>query len=176
MAPADDEFTPADPSETEPGDVPAERPEALDRLSALIGEWETEASFEAGFFGPGTPAVSGGGRTTFEWFDGRRFLVQRARGEDTSVPSALMIIGVADGAEAFEQNYFDSRGVHRIYQMTLDGGIWKLWREAPGFHQRYAGAFSADGATIMGAWEKSADGSAWEHDFDLNYRRVTDLG
>jgi hypothetical protein len=41
-----------------------------------------------------------------------------------------------------------------------------------GFAQRFRGAFSADGATISGAWEKGDDGSSWEHDFDLVYRRA----
>jgi hypothetical protein len=31
----------------------------------------------------------------------------------------------------FEQHNYDSRGVARVYQMSLEGGIWKLWREAP---------------------------------------------
>jgi hypothetical protein len=31
----------------------------------------------------------------------------------------------------FEQHYYDSRGVAPVYQMILEGGIWKLWREAP---------------------------------------------
>jgi hypothetical protein len=174
MTPADDESTPHGPSDIQPGDVTAERPEALDRLDGLVGEWATEATFEAGFFGPGTPAVSGGGRTTFEWFDGERFLIQRARGEDTSVPTGIMIIGVGDDPDTFVQHYYDSRGVHRVYQMTLDDRVWRLWRAAPGFHQRYTGEFSEDGARITGAWDKSEDGSTWEHDFDLNYRRTSD--
>ena len=37
-----------------------------------------EASFEAGYFGPGSPSVTGrGGRTTFEWLEGKFFLAQR---------------------------------------------------------------------------------------------------
>ena len=32
----------------------------------------------------------------------------------------------------FEQHNYDSRGVARVYQMSLEGGIWKLWREHPG--------------------------------------------
>jgi hypothetical protein len=36
----------------EPSDIPAERPAALSSVEALVGEWEMEASFEAGFFGP----------------------------------------------------------------------------------------------------------------------------
>ncbi len=36
-----------------PGDIPAERPAWLDRLDVLTGQWEMEASFEAGYFGDG---------------------------------------------------------------------------------------------------------------------------
>ena len=39
------------------------------------------------------------------------------------------------------------------------------------FLQRYTGVFSDDGRTIKGAWEGSAEGSQWKHDFDLNYAR-----
>jgi hypothetical protein len=133
-----------------------------------------EFSFEAGFFGPGSPAVSGrGGRTTFQWFDGEFFLIQRATAEDPSAPSGIMIIRVGPDPETFEQHYYDSRGVARVFQMSLNEGTWKLWREAPGFHQRYTGVFSEDGNRIMGAWEKSADGSEWLHDFDLSYIRTS---
>jgi hypothetical protein len=38
--------------------------------------------------------------------------------------------------------------------------------------QRFTGEFSGDGRTISGRWETSQDGSTWEHDFDLIYRRV----
>ena len=34
---------------------------ALSRLDALLGEWEMEVSFEAGYFGPGSPPVAGRG-------------------------------------------------------------------------------------------------------------------
>ena len=56
--------------------------------------------------------------------------------------------------------------------MSFDGGVWKIWRQAPGFCQRFAGTFSDDGESIRAAWEKSPDGSGWEHDFDLFYRKV----
>jgi hypothetical protein len=29
-----------------------------------------------------------------------------------------------------------------------------------------------DGKTIVGRWEKAEDGSTWDTDFDLTYRRV----
>lgn len=157
-----------------PGDVPAGRPASLDRLEVLTGQWEMEATFEAGYFGPGSPAITGrGGQTTFEWLPGKFFLTQRFVNEHPAAPSGIAIIG--DGAEpgTFTQHYYDSRGVARIYQMTLDGGTWKLRREAPGFWQRYTGVISNDGNTITGAWEGSADGQDWKHDFGLTYIKVT---
>jgi hypothetical protein len=56
--------------------------------------------------------------------------------------------------------------------MRLDGRLWKLWRYDPGFCQRYTGHISGDGNTITGAWEGSADGQEWKHDFGLSYLRV----
>jgi hypothetical protein len=156
-----------------PGDVPAERPASLGRLDALTGQWEMEATFEAGYFGPGSPAFTGrGGQATFEWLEGRFFLTQRFITEHPAAPSGIAIIGAGAKPETFTQHYYDSRGVARIYQMTLDGGTWRLWREAPGFWQRYAGQFSGDGTKITGAWEGSPDGQTWKHDFSLTYIKL----
>lgn len=56
--------------------------------------------------------------------------------------------------------------------MSLIAGVWKLWRDAPGFYQRFTGNFSTDGQTITARWENSSDGKNWEHDFDLVYTKV----
>ncbi len=153
-----------------PADVPAERPMSLDRLDLLTGQWEMEAAFEAGYFGPDSPAITGrGGRTIFEWLEGRFFLTQRFINEHPAAPSGIAIIGAGPNQGTFTQHYYDSRGVARIYQMSLDGRAWKLWREAPGFWQRYTGLISGDGNTITGTWEWSADGQEWKHDFGLTY-------
>jgi hypothetical protein len=155
-----------------PGDVPAGRPTSLDRLDVLVGEWEMEATFEGGYFGPGSPAITArGGRTTFEWLEGRFFLIQRFVAEHPAAPNGIAIIGAAPEPETFIQHYYDSRGVTRLYQMTLGGNVWKLWREAPGFWQRYTGTISSDGTTITGSWEGSPDGQEWKHDFGLTYTK-----
>jgi hypothetical protein len=56
--------------------------------------------------------------------------------------------------------------------MSFSDGVWKLWREAPGFWQRFSGKLSDDGRSIRGAWEQSPDGSSWKLDFDLIYTKV----
>jgi hypothetical protein len=156
-----------------PGDIPGERPASLDRLNVLVGQWEMEAIFKAGFFGPGSPGITGRGRTAFQWLEGRFFLTQHFVNEHPAAPSGITIISASEDPNTFAQHYYDSRGVARVYQMTLAGREWKLWREAPGFWQRYTGVISADGATITGAWEASADGRQWRHDFDLTYIKTT---
>lgn len=155
---------------------------ALEQLDALIGEWSTETK------PPGGPPWPGEGRVTFEWLKGRRFLIERMTVELPEVPDGIAIIGLkmppptrrpsrtspGNAEEAYHQHYFDSRGVHRIYEMTLSDRVWKLWRDSPDpFPQRFTGTFSDDGKTITGRWEIAEDGTTWVTDFDLTYTKVT---
>ena len=50
---------------------------------------------------------------------------------------------------------------------------WRLDRAALDFHQRFVGAFRDDGRTIEGRWEWSPDGTAWELDFSITYRKTS---
>jgi hypothetical protein len=121
----------------------------------------------------GSPWPGGEGRVSFGWLDGGKFLVQRWTVEVPEAPNGIAIIGVGDEPGRLRQHYFDSRGVHRVYEMSLIDRVWKLWRDAPDpFPQRYVGTFSDDGKTITGRWEKAEDGSHWEPDFDLTHRRI----
>ena len=136
---------------------------AIRKLEPLLGEWTF----------PDLPT----GRLTFEWMPGERFLVQRWEVPIPEAPDGLAIIGPDPSGERFVQHYFDSRGVARLYQMTFDDGVWKLWRDSPDFSpldfsQRYTGRLSDDGRTLEGTWEICHDGTTWERDFDLTYRRV----
>lgn len=143
------------------------RDPALERLEALVGEWTIEAGPPGGTPWPGKAGV------TFEWLEGRTFLIERWKSDLPEAPDGIAIIGTGDEPGTFRQYYFDSRGVHRIYEMTLGDGAWNLWRDAPDpFPQRYTGTFSDDGKKITGCWEKAEDGASWETDFDLSYRRI----
>ncbi len=112
------------------------------------------------------------GTTTFEWFDDGAYLIQRAAMDNSVVPRGVMVIGPALGRGRVVQHYFDSRGVARIYEVSFDDGVLRLWRDDEDFAQRYSGRLSADGTTIEGAWEICDDGTTWRHDFDLNYRKI----
>jgi hypothetical protein len=128
-------------------------------LDALVGEWDMASSLA------GRPVRA---RTTFEWLAGKQFLIQRWEIDVPEAPDGIAIIG----GDPLRQHYFDSRGVARVYEMTLADGVWTLERHAdpPDFSQRFAGRFEDDD-TIAGRWER-AGGTRWELDFELVYRRV----
>jgi hypothetical protein len=156
-----DNDTDARPHHRSPGPNPA-----LERLNALVGEWTIEGTV------PSDPPFVVRGRVAFEWLTGRSFLVERWDVAHPDFPDGIAIIGSHASAEALRQHYFDSRGVFRVYEMSLRDNVWQLWRDSPGFSQRFTGTFSDDGRRITGRWEKSSDGSNWEHDFDLTYVKV----
>jgi hypothetical protein len=144
--------------------------ESRTRLERFIGEWTMQVRF------PGAPSVEGG-QVVFEWMTGERFLIQRWEVPVPEAPDGLAIIGFDAGRGTFLQHYFDSRGIARVYTMSLEDGVWTLWRDTADFSpldfaQRYTGSFSDDGTKIVGRWEIAHDGYTWEHDFDLTYVRV----
>jgi len=148
-----------------------QRNEALAALDVLVGEWNMEARFE------GVPPSDADAPVVFEWLTGGQFLVQRWSVPVPEAPDGIALIGRDPATNGrYLQHYFDSRGVARVYRMTLEDGVWKLWRDEADFspldfRQRYAGTISDDGEAIVGAWEICHDGTTWEHDFELIFRK-----
>jgi hypothetical protein len=143
-----------------------ERDSRLAPLDILVGEWIVQVEV------PGAPP----GRSIFEWDLRGTVLVERAVSPLPEYPDGLMII--MPTPEGYLQHYFDSRGVARLYRMTLSDRTWTLLRTEPDFSpldfcQRYAGTISPDGNRIEGRWETSHDqGQSWEVDFPLHYTRA----
>ena len=142
-------------------------------LARLAGTWEFE------------PLVggrsAGRGRATFEWIQDGAFLVETARAEwtdpgwiENAPATTWAVIGFDDSTGEVTQLYADDRGVFRIYRGSLTDDEWLLERAAPDFHQRFVGTFKYDGRTIDARWESSPDGTAWELDFPITYRKVED--
>ena len=135
----------------------------LAALEVLVGEWTAEAVDPRS----GEPIR---GTMTVEWLEGGGYLVQRTTLENPVFPRTLAMIG-PDRAGRIVQHYFDSRGVARIYDISLEDGVLTLSRDDEDMAQRFTGRFSDDGSAIEGAWERTGDDRAWIHDFDLTYRR-----
>ena len=146
--------------------------DSLEALEPFVGEWSLLPEFQ------GMPPIDAGARVTFEWLPEKRFLIERWEVPVPEAPDGIAIIGADPNSGGnYLQHYFDSRGVARVYKMSFENGVWKLWRDEPDFSpldfsQRYIGTFSDDGRSIAGAWEINHDGKTWEHDFDLTYRKA----
>ena len=154
----------------------------LGPLNRLVGIWTTDATH---------PAYPGGvvhGTAVIEWLEGERFLIHRARTDHPDFPDSISIIGFterdrvdnqpdSDPAVATESpmsmHYFDSRGVFRVLDVSIDDEAWRLWRDAPGFSQRFTGTFADGGTTIAGTWQLCRDDINWNDDLAITYRRRT---
>jgi hypothetical protein len=149
---------------------------SLEALEPFVGEWSLMAAFKD------MPPADVPGRVTFEWLPGKTYLIERWEVPVPEAPDGIAVIGADPEREGnYLQHYFDSRGIARVYKMSFEKGIWKLWREEPDFSpldfsQRFTGTFSDDGETIGGRWEISQDGKTWELDFDLTYQKEENDG
>ncbi|MCP2280638.1 hypothetical protein [Nocardia amikacinitolerans] len=133
----------------------------LVELGVLVGTWEVNSPQF-----PGPP-----GRTVVEWLADGAYLLLRDTVPEPG-PSGTWVIGADDDEQGLTVLHHDERGVSRVYRSAFGGGYWRVWRDAPGFSQRFTATLDETGTTLRGAWETSADGARWEHDFDLIYRRI----
>jgi hypothetical protein len=151
-----------------------DRHPALARLDVLVGRWTVQPRVDG--VGPGW--------TEFAWQSDGAFLRQYtdvdsippgtpSEWRDNAPFPTTALIGLDDAEEEFSMLYADARGVHRVYRMTFDDGVWTMWRDAPGFNQRFTGALSVEGDIVDGRWEQSEDGVTWNLDFELTYVRAS---
>lgn len=113
----------------------------------LVGTWEFEPIVDG--------RSMGRGRATFEWIEGGAFVLERSEAEwtepswvENAPVSTRSVIGSDDSADGMVQLYSDSRDVFRIYR------------------------FRDKGRTIDGHWDSSPDGTTWDLDFPITYRRI----
>jgi len=139
---------------------------ALEPFHILIGNWNTTGTHGE------LPDTILHGRTSFEGLEGGAFLMMRSEIDDPRFPSGIAIFGSDDSEGEYYMLTFDERGVSRKHEVSLHDNIWKWWRNAPGFLQRYEATISDDGNTIVSKGELSKDGVSWKKDLDLTYTRV----
>lgn len=141
----------------------------LDALQPFIGEWVVEGRHVA------FPDTVIRGASVFEWWGDRTFLIHRATLDHPDFPDSIAVMGATRLDGGLAQHYFDSRGVHRVFDMTFADGVWTLDRKAVGpkdFDQRMNATFSADGNTIMAESElRDSHTHEMRRDFSVIYRR-----
>ena len=150
----------------EPGREAAIPNPKLAALARLVGTWRTSGRH------PLLPGVSLHGRTSFAWIEGGAFLIMRTEIDEPEIPSGIAIFGSDDATGEYFMLYFDEREVSRKYDVSVrpDGLTWR--RNAPGFSQRMDLTMSPDGHAIVSRGEISRDGTTWEGDLELTYRRI----
>jgi hypothetical protein len=139
-----------------------ERDPTLEPFDALIGTWATEATH---------PLFEGvvPGSITFEWFEGGHFLVERSHNDHELFPDAISVIGAPEGGGGLVMEYFDSRGVRRTYRVSLEDGVLRIWRDDPGFAQRFCATLGHD--QFEGRWQLARTPGDWQDDLSVTYRR-----
>jgi hypothetical protein len=153
---------------------------ALEQLNRLVGTWATDATH------PALPGLVVHGTTVIEWLEGERFQIHRARIDHPDFPDSISIVGITGNdrvagpsnsgpavaaASRLCMHYFDSRGVFRVFDVSIDDAGWRFWRDAPGFSQRFTGTFADGGETIHGHSELCRDDVNWNQDLQITYRR-----
>jgi hypothetical protein len=147
----------------------------LQRLGLrLVGQWTTEATHPAL---PG-PVISGSAQV--EWLEGKKFLIYRTQYDHPDLPDAISIIGDTDG---LQMHYFDTRGVHRVYELSVtdDGWVMSMDRNSPArsfassdapFSQRMTYTFDHADQKMSGQGQLSHDDVTWEDDLTITCRRA----
>ena len=143
---------------------------ALDELQVFVGEWITEGKHVA------KPNEGIRGRAVFEWWGDRTYLMQNSTVDHPDFPDNLSIMGATRPDGGLALHWFDSRGTHRVFDMTFERGVWTISRKATGpkdFDQSMRGTFSPDGTTITTQSQLSQPGGGEQKpDFAVTYTRV----
>ncbi len=139
---------------------------SLQPLNILIGTWKTTVKHRL------LPDTVFHGQTSFEWLEGRAFVMMRAEVDHPDFPVGVAVIGRDDTHEGYVMIQVDSRGESRIHDMSLEGNVWTMSRNAPKFSQRVIGTISGDGKTIDCVGELSEDDSTWMRDIEITYTKV----
>ena len=139
---------------------------SLKSFSTLIGEWKTIGTH------PYLPGMVLHGHTSFNWIEEGAFLVMHSENDEGKIPSGIAIFGSDDATGEFFMLYFDERKVSRKYEVSFQANVFKWWRNDPEFSQRFAWELTDNGNTIIGKGEMCKDGTTWEKDLELTYKRV----
>ena len=138
---------------------------ALKPLAFLIGAWRTTGTH------PLVPGKKLSGRTSFAWYEGGAFLIMHSEIDEPRFPDGVAIIGSDDGAGIFAMNYFDERGVSRLYRVEVGAGMVTWRRDDPALSQSVTITAGDDGDTLTSTGRMSQDGGPWGDDLSQTFTR-----
>jgi hypothetical protein len=139
-----------------------DRDSLLAPFEALIGTWSTEAKHR--LVDEVVP-----GSSTFEWLEGGHFVVMRSDNDHELFPDAISVIGRPESGEGLALEYFDSRGVRRTYEVSLENGVLRWWRNQPGLDQRSYAKLRPDSFEFVHQLAETP--GEWKDDLKTTYRR-----
>lgn len=142
---------------------------SLSELAFLIGDWDMALS-RAAFLPDQDAEVHG--RVEVRAIEEGGLLAMRQVVERSGPPAATWVIGRDEALAGYTALYTDNRGVSRVYEMTVAGAEWRMWRNNPEFSQRFDATVSSERDEIVGEWQKRSSAGDWEHDFDVRYTRL----
>jgi hypothetical protein len=151
---------------TPPGSEAAIPNPKLEALGPLLGTWATLGRH------PYVPDTVFHGQWSFERLEGGAFVFLRSFTDEPEIPSGLAVFGSDDATDVLTMLYFDERGVSRRYEASMQGNVFRWWRNSPDFSQRFTCTVAPDGRTMEAHGELSRDGSTWERDLSLTYTRL----
>ncbi len=134
----------------------------MQQLEALIGTWDTVATHPQ-FDGEVT------GWVTYEWLWDGKYVLQRSHNDHELFPDAHCVIGPPEAGEGLVMEYFDSRGVRRTYDAALEDGVLRIWRDTPGFDQRWELQLGADEFVVQSQLAEAP--GEWKDDLRQVFRR-----
>jgi hypothetical protein len=143
---------------------PTDLPMRMRRLSPLVGAWNVTLRWSEE-----THRLIGGpreveARATIRWL--RQGAVLHFR-----MGPSHWFIGGDESSGQYCVLYTDDRPTSRVYRMSFARGVWRIWRDAPGFRQRFEGRVDEGGRRIEAHWDKAEGRRAWVRDFDMTFVR-----
>jgi hypothetical protein len=152
-----------------------------ERLGAVAGRWRTSGHVI------GEPNVRVAGTDAYELFAGGYFLVHHV---DVTVGDqpvrAIEVIGEPDGHGGYLARSFDSNGNVELMHLTIgDDGVFRFAgggeiapaaqpTGAPIARVRAALTVANDRRSMSARWERSDDGTNWQHWMEIHFTPIED--
>ncbi len=147
---------------------------AQNPLAVFVGRWSMEGQQYEGPFGPAAKVTA---LESFEWLNGKLFLIHRFDGQLDDRPMACIEVIERDrGSDGYRLHSFYNDGRTVVWDARFEGDTFvingTLAGEGKPVKVRCTSVFGDLGRARTGKWERSTDGSTWDTFWDVNSTKV----